>query len=166
VTFQEARFVKSQHVVSVTLVHPPAPKYWQSGPSTLVDGKRGLADLFERDWLGFEGDSMVATLDLGTITSISTVTAGFLQNQGSWIFLPLRVTFAVSEDGMTWTDVGGKIFPLEQNESVSVSDVAADFPARRARYVRVSAANVGICPAWHAGAGTRAWLFADEVTIQ
>jgi alpha-L-fucosidase len=166
VTFQEARFVRSQHVVSVTLAHPPAQRYWQSGPTTLVDGKRGLADLFEKDWLGFEGDSMIATLDIGRVTSVSTVAAGFLQNQGSWIFLPTRVMFAVSEDGVNWTNVGGKTFPLEQNESVSVSDVAATFASRPVRYVRVSASNVGVCPVWHPGAGTKAWLFSDEITIQ
>jgi alpha-L-fucosidase len=166
VTFQEAQFVKSRQVVAVTLAHPPARKYWSSGPMSLVDGKRGLADLFERDWLGFEGDSMIATLDLGGVASISTVTVGFLQNQGSWIFLPTAVAIAVSEDGMTWTDVGDRTFPLAQNESVSVSDVAIRFTQRPVRYVRVSAANVGICPSWHAGAGTKAWLFADEVTIQ
>jgi len=35
----------------------------------------------------------------------------------------------------------------------------------RARFVRVQSRNTGICPAWHRGAGNKAWLFADEITI-
>jgi hypothetical protein len=35
----------------------------------------------------------------------------------------------------------------------------------RARYVKVRATNMGICPAWHKGAGERAWLFVDEIII-
>ena len=34
------------------------------------------------------------------------------------------------------------------------------------RYVRVTARNVGVCPAWHPGAGGKAWMFSDEIVIE
>jgi hypothetical protein len=36
----------------------------------------------------------------------------------------------------------------------------------KTRYIRVVATNRGVCPAWHAGAGAKAWLFVDEIGIE
>ena len=35
----------------------------------------------------------------------------------------------------------------------------------KARYVKIAAKNLGVCPAWHPGAGGKAWLFMDEIII-
>jgi len=40
-----------------------------------------------------------------------------------------------------------------------------EYPGVNARYVRVKAVNMGKCPQWHKGAGNKAWLFADEISI-
>jgi hypothetical protein len=34
-----------------------------------------------------------------------------------------------------------------------------------ARYVKVTAKNIGTCPEWHKGDGGKAWLFIDEIQI-
>jgi alpha-L-fucosidase len=166
VTFQEARFIKSQRVASVSLAHASSEKYRASGSTTLVDGRRGLVDPFDRDWLGFEGDSLVATIDLGKRVRVAMVTAGFLQNQESWIFLPIEVMVEVSVDGMAWTRAGGKELVLEAKEAVVARDITVEIPAQEVRFVRVSAANVGTCPTWHPAAGGKAWLFVDEIIVE
>ena len=38
-------------------------------------------------------------------------------------------------------------------------------PEMEGRFVRLLAENLGICPDWHKGAGGKAWLFIDEITI-
>ena len=35
-----------------------------------------------------------------------------------------------------------------------------------ARYVRVRGRNIGTCPPWHKGAGSKAWLFVDEISVE
>lgn len=35
-----------------------------------------------------------------------------------------------------------------------------------ARYIKVRAKSMGLCPPWHHGAGGAAWLFADEVIVE
>jgi hexosaminidase len=35
-----------------------------------------------------------------------------------------------------------------------------------ARYVRVTAKSVGLCPPWHPGRGQNAWLFVDEIIVR
>jgi hexosaminidase len=39
-------------------------------------------------------------------------------------------------------------------------------PSTQARFMRVRAANPGPLPAWHPGAGGKAWVFLDEVVIK
>jgi len=35
-----------------------------------------------------------------------------------------------------------------------------------ARFVRLRATSIGVCPPWHPGAGENAWLFVDEIEVQ
>ena len=36
----------------------------------------------------------------------------------------------------------------------------------KARYVRMVASTIGVCPDWHVGAGDKAWTFCDEFIIE
>lgn len=67
---------------------------------TIVDGKRGSIDFQDKRWLGFNGDDVVVTLDLGEIKTVQEVLIGFLQQQGSWIFLPKAVRVFASSDSV------------------------------------------------------------------
>ena len=57
---------------------------------------------------------------------------------------------------------------VESNQSAEISkkEFTAEISTREARYVRVSAENIGICPEWHMGAGGKAWIFVDEIIIE
>jgi len=41
-----------------------------------------------------------------------------------------------------------------------------EFLLQKARFIKVNAANFGVCPLWHRGAGDAAWLFVDEVVVE
>ena len=58
--------------------------------------------------------------------------------------------------------VGNSIDP--KDEKVQVKEYGADI-ALEARYVRVRAKGLGVCPDWHKGAGSKAWLFVDEIIL-
>ena len=45
-------------------------------------------------------------------------------------------------------------------------DAVLEFAPRPARYVRLQARGIGLCPAGHAGAGGKAWLFIDEIVVE
>ena len=105
-------------------------------------------------------------LDLGHSRTVGKVTAGFLQQQGSWIFLPTNVTFSVSDDKATWRVVGESKNPVVQTERVLAKDFSCALGKASARYVKVASKNVGMCPPWHSGVGDKAWLFIDEVFVE
>jgi alpha-L-fucosidase len=164
----EAHFTRCRPVRKIALETQSSPKYSGHGSSTLIDGFRGGADFQTGKWLGFEKDDMIATLDMGKRQPINTITAGFLQQQGSWIFLPSQVTFFVSNDGKAWTRLAEVTYPVERTEQVLVKNCLCSAQGKKlaARFVKVVARNVGACPPWHSGAGDKAWLFADEIFVE
>lgn len=148
----------------VTLTDEPSIKYPVAGAGTLINGHLGSRDFHDGQWLGFEGNNMEATIDLGAIKTVQSVTAHFLRNQISWIFLPKEVSVAISTDGRSWHAVGKKQMDLIQDMSTEV--VAVEIPVTETvRYVKVKGINIGRCPDWHAGDGGKAWLFCDEVVV-
>jgi alpha-L-fucosidase len=161
-----AQFIKCMKVKEAAFEKPYSDKYPGQGDATIINGRRGTLDFHDGEWLGFNGDDVVLTLDLGGIRSIKKITAGFLQEQGAWIFLPSEVKFFVSGDGVNWTSAGELKKPIEQTERVVVKDLTCVIGNAKSRFVRIAAKNIGVCPSWHPGAGDKAWLFVDEVIVE
>jgi len=162
----ETRFLQSKRVRAITFERPYSPRYTGHGDQTVIDGRRASAAFDDGKWLGFEADDLVVALDLGSAQAVKKVTAGFLQQQGSWIFLPSRVTCAVSLDGKSWQNLSEVTYPPAKSAEVVAKDCI--FPAVdvKARYIRIVARNIGTCPPWHDGAGSKAWLFVDEIYVE
>jgi predicted alpha-1,2-mannosidase len=140
--------------------------YSAGGDLGLIDGIKGNSN-FHTAWQGYEGEDFEAIVDLGEIQNLSRISASFLQNTGSWIFLPAQVEYYVSTDGMDYE----KVFEFEniideKNRGEKIIDVEKKVDETKARYVKVFARNIGTCPPWHIGAGGKAWLFIDEITIE
>ena len=70
------------------------------------------------DWLSFEGIDLEATLDLGKVISIQNIQLYCLQNQGPYVFMPTKVYFSLSTDGITFNEVS-EILPKTSPKSVS-----------------------------------------------
>jgi alpha-L-fucosidase len=161
-----ARFIRCLSVKSAEFEKPFSSKYAGHGAATITNGKRGSLDVNDKEWLGFLGDDMIATIDLGLIRTVNKITAGFLQQQGSWVFLPSVVTFFASDDKTNWKIIGESKRPIEETGRVLTKDFTCGGGKIKTRYIRVVAKNVGVCPSWHPGAGEKAWLFTDEVFVE
>lgn len=145
----------------------PASKYYPAdGPNTLTDGVRGTTAV-GKYWHGINGKDLIATIDLGSEQSIHKIAIGCLQNYRDWIFLPQSVTFAISADGKSFTELQTVNNTVSVNEKNPViKDFTASFPTQQARYIRVAAKNLGVCPKGHSGEGQPAWVFADEIMVE
>jgi hexosaminidase len=51
-------------------------------------------------------------------------------------------------------------------EDSGVKDIPVEVGGVAGRYVRVTAKTIGTCPAWHPGAGGKAWIFMDEIFVE
>ena len=159
-------FIHKAIACPVDMKFENSPNYNSSGKFALVDGIKGSKNHGDGKWKGFNGDDMIATIDLGETRAISTIKVGFLQKAGSWIFFPTGVTVEVSTDGKNYKKMGSakNKIPVTNPERLTQELVVKKNTS--ARYVRVSAKNLGECPKGHAGEGHPAWMFVDEIVVE
>jgi hexosaminidase len=153
--------------IPASLDFPPQEPNAGAGPLALTDGLRGTPAPGDPRWQGFQGDDLVATIKLKKMQKIGWVSAGFLQRSDSWIFLPRSLEIAVSTDGKNFETVETlthEVPPL--SPGTMVKEFSAPLSGRKARFVRVRAQNIGVCPEGHRAAGQKAWLFADEIVVE
>ena len=152
---------------AVELASPIDPRYPGWGASGLVDGRRGPNSHQSPAWLGFEGVDQTATIDLGETKEISLLGASALQSTQLGIYLPTRVEFSVSNDGMTFTQVA-EVTPERQPGQAGVARellLSDALDGVTARHIRVRLINLGTIPAGLHAAGNQAWMFVDEIVV-
>jgi predicted alpha-1,2-mannosidase len=162
-----ARYHRIPHDWKLTLMTNYSSQYTGGGDFALIDGIRGTKNWSSGGWQGYQGTDFVAVVDLGSVQPVSKVGAGFLQDAGSWIWMPSRVEFELSMDGKTFEpslSIANEV--SERQEGVVTRDFVKSISPRNARYIRIRAVNFGKIPAWHPGSGGDAWIFVDEIIVQ
>lgn len=142
-------------------------KYYAGGNKALTDGQFGSRDFLDGLWQGFEKNDAVYVIDLGASASFTKIETSFLQDNNSWIFHPLEVAYSYSEDGVSFTApvIVKSTVPLDKDGEIIQKFTFTTTPLK-ARYIKVAAKNVAVCPDWHKGKGGDAWLFADETVVE
>ena len=168
-TEQRMKVTSKKHLAMfkpVTLTTPANPRYRNGDGGALTDGLMGSED-FHMNWLGWQGEDMEAVIDLGRSVKLTKFSADFVQNIDAWIFPPLDVEYAVSDDGKNFQQVAFvKNEAPERKAGAFIQTFSADIKPQHARYVRMKAHNRKTCPLWHGGAGGLAWIFNDEIVIE
>jgi beta-galactosidase len=145
---------------------PNSPRYTAGGAGALTDGFRGSRNFRDGCWQGFEGTDMDCVIDLGFVHTVSSVEPAFYQDVDSWIFLPELVEISISENGKDFTGTVSLSNPVSVKQTGAIiQSFRGNLGGGRARYIRVHAKNIGVCPPWHLGAGGKAWLFIDEIRV-
>lgn len=148
----------------VILKQKPSPNYPGDGAFTLVNGVQNTAGLTRgREFLGFNGGDMEVIIDLGTAHKINNVVVHTLNQEGSWIYRPSSAQVLVSMDGKNYTSLGTSRDYVKTTGNNGIMKVT--FPVRNTRFVKVVVKNFGIIPDGKPGAGTRGWLFVDEIEV-
>ena len=165
----DAAFKKSPNDWTVKVLSGYSTQYTGGGDSAIVDGIRGTVNFASGEWQGVQGKTYEAVIDLQRETSINKIGASFLQVTKSWIWMPTRIEFEISTDGVNFTKISDTKtnVPLD-NELPQISQFDTSFADTNfvARYIRVRAFNIGKIPSWHLGAGGDPWIFVDEIIIK
>jgi len=152
----------------ITLSYPFNSKYPASGKNALTDGIRGDYNYSSGSWQGYEGTDMEAVIDLQKNTQIKEISAGFLNSPNDWIFYPEKVEFFTSTDGKNFKKSGEENYSTKNPGKeiiIELKDFKCNISAE-ARYVKIKAIGVKICPPWHYGKGNKCWMFCDEVVVR
>jgi hypothetical protein len=98
---------------------------------------------------------------------VGKISASFLHDQRSWIFLPEKVEFLISDNDEDYKSVAvlEPTIPDQTPEAV-IGEFSKDGLTIKGRYIKVKGINRKVCPKWHVGDGAKAWLFIDEISIE
>lgn len=164
---ETAKFLAIPEKKKIRLHTSYSALYAGGGDEALVDFIRGNANFHSGAWQGYEHHDLQAVVDLGETEAINRIAAGFLQVTGAWIFFPQAVEFSVSNDNANFRTVATFTHETKPEDRASeIKEFSQALSGIQARYVRVHAKNVGVCPAWHYAAGGKVWLFVDEIVIE
>jgi predicted alpha-1,2-mannosidase len=163
----EAKFFKRPNDWTIKIFSKYNRQYTGGGDEGLIDGIRGSLNFASGAWQGYQAQDFVAVVDLQRETEIHRLGGGFLQNARSWIWMPTRIEFEVSDDNVNFRKVAEiKTDVASDDMKEQIKDFSAEIAPVKARYVRVKAYNLGKIPTWHPGAGDDAFIFVDEIFIQ
>ncbi len=163
-----AQFYKKPTNYTIEIKSKYNPQYTAGGDEGIIDGINGTENWRKGEWQGYQNQDFEAVIDLQTEKNVSNFSATFLQDSGSWILMPTKVDYYVSNDNVNFTLVGSvtnsispktEINKIENFEYKSAQEL-------KAKYVKVKAYNFGKLPDWHQGAGGDAFIFIDEITIK
>ena len=151
---------------SVNFMYQPDPRYACNNMG-LVDGIRGSNFHFDTNWTGFLEKDLIGIIDLNTRKTINRLSAGFLQDSDQGIFMPTRVEFSVSEDGIEYFSIGSAINFIPQKQRGPVrKEFTMSCTQTHIQFIKVHATNIVVCPDWHPAAGKPALIFCDEVIVE
>jgi hypothetical protein len=160
------KFIKIPEGRKIKLNSTYDNQYTAGGPAGLIDYIRGGKNFRLGAWQGYNGTDFEAIVDLGKIQDINKISAGFLQDIGSWIWMPVNIEYAVSDDGVNFTVVSTIKNDVADNDYTSIiKDYTTNLSAK-GRFVRVKAQNYGKIPSWHLGSGNPSWIFIDEIVVE
>jgi predicted alpha-1,2-mannosidase len=151
---------------SVKLENMYNEQYSAGGAKALIDHLRGTDNFRTGAWQGYYGVDLIATIDLGQPKKINRLAGSFLQEAYSWIWMPREVEYFVSDDGKNFRSVGKVKNEIPEDADGAFIQEMAVRPRTNARYVKMVAKTIGICPEGHVGAGQKAWIFCDELVIE
>jgi predicted alpha-1,2-mannosidase len=163
-----ATFFKKPNNYSINIKSKYNPQYHAGGPEGLLDGILGTENWRKGDWQGYQSQDFEAVVDLQEVKDITEISARFLQDQRSWIVMPTKVEYFISEDNVNFTyfsSVNNTLDPKIE-ENIILNFTANETKSKKARYVKVVAKNFGKLPEWHQGAGGDAFIFVDEIMIK
>ncbi len=148
--------------VGKTVTYAPiySKNYQGQGDKTLTNIIRGTKNFHDKQWLAWLVDDASVVVDLEEETDIRQVVLGTMENQGSGIYFPTKISLYTSSDGKKYTKIKEINRPYATNGYIKLHDFTFDFEPHKARFVRLDVQNLG-----HPPKGGDAWLFIDEIQV-
>lgn len=150
----------------VQLLSKYDPQYTGGGAEGLIDLIRGSNKWRLGSWQGYNGCNFTAIVDLGKKQEVKRIGGNFIQETSPWIFMPTKVNYYVSDNGVDFTLFETVLNPIDEKDTGVKTYTFFTTKPLNARYVKVEAINRGVNPPWHISAGEKTWLFIDEIVIE
>lgn len=147
----------------ITINKKPHKAYSGSGAVGLINGVSGSDTRYgDKEWLGFWGEDIEITIDLGEAKEINSIETRFHNGNGQWIYAPRNISIQLDNSNenkvLLW-------FDLAHNLSLHGNATFKTEQKVKSRYVQIKVPNYGTIPEGKQGAGNKSWTFIDEIII-
>ena len=116
--------------------------------------------------VGFWGDDLQITIDLGEIKTINTIKTRFYNATGQWIYTPKKISVSCWIDGKEQIVIS-KI--LDSKSEKNIIDFEIDLSGLKgiqSQIIILTIPSYGFIQEGKQGAGNKAWTFIDEIIIE
>lgn len=164
-----AQFFKKPNNFIIDIKSKYNPQYHAGGDDGLLDSIYGNENWRKGEWQGYQSQDFECVVDMQSTREISSIASNYLQDTRSWILMPTKVDYYISEDNTTFIKVGTIENTVDPKEYETViKSFKLKFKSQKARYVKIIATNFGKLPEWHQGfpSDGEAFIFIDEIEIK
>lgn len=134
--------------------------YQGQGEKTLGNIVRGTKNFHDKQWLGWLVESPTIVIDLQQDTEVRKIVVGAMENQGSGIYFPTKITLSISSDGKKYQKISEINRPYAVNGYILLKDFVFEIEKQNTRFIKLEISNLA-----HPPKGGDAWLFIDEVQV-
>lgn len=142
----------------ITINVQPSKTYPGSGIEGLINGISGSdSRINDKEWLGFDGENLEITIDLGKEMDINSIETRFHQAPWQWIYAPKIIEFGTDRHHMS-----SRAEISETDEPIINAIIKVN---KTTRYIYLKIPNFGLIPEGKPGAGHQPWTFIDEIIV-
>lgn len=164
----QVTFIKDGLKIKSIETPTPNERFTGNGSSTLFDNEGGIPDMHNKNFLGYQQDSVLMIVTLEKKQIIKSVLLDFLRDEGSWIFLPQSIRIYYFDDAKNSYHLMG-IKGISSDTAVhggaAIFEVIPAIKKVKAVKLKIIITPLQSMPEGHPGQGKPAWLFIDEIKI-
>ena len=151
---------------SISINVEPNPAYAAGGKEALINGISGSEKRYgDKEWLGFWGDDLEITIDLGKDTEVKSLKTRFFNSPGVWIYSPHALIIS-GESSKGWKFSIGKEITVGNDNLINVEVDLSEHKNIKPRFIKIAIPSYGMIPDGLQGAGHKAWTFIDEIVVE
>jgi hexosaminidase len=163
-----ATFIKEGLKIKSIQQTPANKRFPGNGVNALIDNEGGSTNLNSSTWLGYQKDSVEINIQTGRKQNISSVLIHYLQDHGSWIFLPEHIqVFYFDEGSHSFRLIAEQLHPAKEIiEGASCIPLLITLSKKvNTQKIKIILKPVSSLPKGHTGNGEPGWLFIDEIKL-
>ncbi len=157
-------YAKVKQQVSNFIIHKKPDERYPDAKK-LFDLEEGSLSFKDGKWVGYYGNDLQTTIDLGAIKTVDHISFSCLEDVGSWILYPTNFTvYASNTKNSTFKKIGELAINREgEGAEAEMKKITIKVSGTSARYFKVIIKNHKTLPKWHPAAGNPSWIFVDEI---
>lgn len=143
----------------------PNEKYKAQGASTLFDQVKGKNNHGSGEWLGYQDQAMDLEFSIENGKAPQELALSLYYNEGAHIFPPAKVEIWTLSEGK-WTSLINEVPTQSEKARESRPEILEySLGANPMEKIRVRISPLSKLPKWHPSAGSKGWIFIDEILL-